>query len=67
MGLARSTYYYRLKHEPKARLREVRDAELKDLIDNVHIDFPVYGYRKLHEELLRRGHLLNEKNQANSA
>jgi putative transposase len=61
MGLAKSTYYYRLKNESKAELREVRDAQIKDLIDGVHIDFPVYGYRKLHAELLRRGHLLNEK------
>jgi putative transposase len=61
MGLARSTYYYRLKHEPQAKLREIRDAQTRDLIDSVHIDFPAYGYRKLHEELKRRGHFLNEK------
>jgi putative transposase len=61
MGLPRSTYYYRLKHEPQAKLREIRDAQTRDLIDSVHIDFPVYGYRKLHEELKRRGHFLNEK------
>lgn len=61
MGLARSTYYYRLKNEPKAKLREKRDLEVKDLIDNVHIDFPTYGYRKLHEQLKRMGQLINEK------
>ncbi len=61
MGLARSTYYYRLKHESQAKLREIRDGEMRNLIDAVHIDFPVYGYRKLHEELKRRGHLVNEK------
>jgi len=61
MGLAKSTYYYRLKQEPVAKLREVRDAQTRDLIDNVHIHFPAYGYRKLHEELKRRGHLINEK------
>lgn len=61
MALARSTFYYRLKHEPKAKLREVCDAETRNLIDSVHIDFPTYGYRKLHEELKRRGVLLNEK------
>lgn len=61
MGLAKSTYYYRLKQEPVVKLREAQDAQLKDLIDGVHIEFPVYGYRKLHEELLRRGHLVNEK------
>lgn len=61
MGLAKSTYYYRLRNESRAKLREVRDTEIKNLIDGVHIDFPVYGYRKLHEELRRRGHLFNEK------
>jgi putative transposase len=61
MGLAKSTYYYRLKNEPKAKLREEADALVKDLIDNVHIDFPIYGYRKLHRELKRRGVVINEK------
>ena len=61
MGLAKSTYYYRLKQEPVAKLREVGDANTRDLIDSVHIHFPTYGYRKLHEELRRRGHLINEK------
>lgn len=61
MDLARSTYYYRLKREPEAKLREIRDAQTRDLIDSVHIDFPTYGYRKLHEELKRRGYFLNEK------
>jgi transposase InsO family protein len=61
MGLAKSTYYYRLKNEPKAKLREEMDAKVKDLIDNVHIDFPIYGYRKLHRELKRRGIVINEK------
>jgi putative transposase len=61
MSLAKSTYYYRLKHEPVAQQRELRDAQTRDLIDNVHILFPTYGYRKLHEELKRRGYLLNEK------
>ena len=61
MGLAKSTYYYRLKNEPMAKLREEMDAQVKDLIDNVHIDFPIYGYRKLHQELKRRGIVINEK------
>ncbi len=61
MGLAKSTYYYRLKQEPKAKLREEADAMVKDLIDHVHIDFPIYGYRKRHQELKRRGVVINEK------
>lgn len=61
MSLARSTYYYQLKNRPRIIDREKRDAEVKDLIDSVHVDFPYYGYRMLHEELQRRGILMNEK------
>lgn len=61
MSLARSTYYYQLKNRPKILERERRDTEVKDLIDSVHIEFPYYGYRMLHEELGRRGILMNEK------
>lgn len=63
MGLSRSTYYYRLRPEVQARaqLKLQEDLKTKDLIDRVHVEFPAYGYRKLHEELIRRGYLLNEK------
>jgi putative transposase len=61
MGLPKSTYYYRLKNEPKAKAREERDLEVKNLIDNVHVQFPHYGYRKLHEEIKGLGHNINEK------
>ena len=54
MNLARSTYYYQVRNKKKALEREKQDADLKDLIDDIHIDFPYYGYRSLHEELLRR-------------
>ena len=61
MNLARSTYYYQIKNKKKALEREKEDADLKDLIDDIHTDFPYYGYRLLHEELKRRGHNVNEK------
>lgn len=61
MSLARSTYYYQIKNRPRIVEKEKSDAQVKDLIDGVHIDFPYYGYRMLHAELLRRGHLINEK------
>lgn len=41
--------------------RETQDAKTRDLIDSIHIDFPTFGYRKLHQELKRRGHSINEK------
>ena len=61
MNLARSTYYYRLKTGKKALEREKKDAELKKLIDEIHLFFPYYGYRMLKEELRRKGHLVNHK------
>jgi putative transposase len=61
VNLARSTYYYQLKYRDRILDRERRDAELKELIDSVHIDFPYYGYRMLHHELENRGHSINEK------
>ena len=61
MSIARSTYYYQLKNRPKIVERERRDTEVKNLIDSVHVEFPYYGYRMLHEELGRRGILMNEK------
>jgi putative transposase len=61
VNLARSTYYYQLKHRDRILEREKRDAELKELIDSVHVDFPYYGYRMLHHELESRGHRINEK------
>ena len=61
MSLARSTYYYRLKREEKALEREREDADLKSLIDEIHLEFPYYGYRPLKEELRRRGRIVNHK------
>lgn len=61
MNLARSTYYYQLKHRDRVLERERKDAELKELIDSVHLEFPYYGYRMLNEELEDRGHRINEK------
>ena len=61
MNLSRSTYYYQIKNREKALEREKKDTDTKDLIDDIHTDFPYYGYRFLHEELKRRGHSVNTK------
>ena len=61
MSLPRSTYYYRLKHQKKALDREKEDADLKGLIDEIHLEFPYYGYRMLKEALQRRGWTVNHK------
>ena len=61
MNLARSTYYYQIKNSKKAFEREKEDTNIKTLINDIHTDFPYYGYRLLHEELKRRGHNINTK------
>ena len=61
MNLSRSTYYYQIKNRKKAFEREKKDPDIKDLIDDIHTDFPYYGYRLLHEELKRKGHNVNTK------
>ena len=36
MNLSRSTYYYQVRNKKKALEREKQDADLKDLIDDIH-------------------------------
>lgn len=59
MGIARSTYYYRLKRDPK--IKEKEDADLKDKINEIHAEFGFYGYRRLHEHLKQNGLIANTK------
>ena len=40
MNLSRSTYYYQIKNRKKALEREKEDMDIKDLIDDIHTDFP---------------------------
>lgn len=61
MNLARSTYYYQKRRALLAAEKDRGDADLKDKIDEIQVEFPYYGYRMLHLELERRGHLVNEK------
>lgn len=57
-GLASSTYYYR----PTAlSARQRRDARLREQIEAIQAEFPAYGYRRVQEELGRRGHPINSK------
>jgi putative transposase len=41
--------------------REAEDLALKALIDQVHLEFPTYGYRRLKPHLAREGHRVNSK------
>lgn len=59
IGLPRSTYY----RQPAAPSEQAstRDTPLQALIAAVRTDYPMYGYRRVTQELRRRGHLVNHK------
>jgi putative transposase len=51
IGLASSTYHYKPKVEREER--ELRDAELRERIEQIHVTFPEAGYRTLQTYLRR--------------
>lgn len=60
MELNPSTFHYKPKVTREERDR--RDAELRDLIEQIHMEFPKAGYRTLREYLRRSfGASVNEK------
>lgn len=59
IGLAQSSYYYCAK--PSTLEHAYRDAEVRDLIEKLHVEFPGYGYRRIFEEFKRQGHRINAK------
>lgn len=59
IALNPSTYYYRPKQSRAERERI--DADLRDAIESVQMDFPCAGYRTVQEYLERRGHIAGER------
>ena len=55
LDVARSTAYYR--PEPFSE----EDLELMRLIDEIHLQWPFYGSRRIRDELQERGHTVNRK------
>ena len=55
MGISRSTYYYK----PKGK--RPPDMELAEKIEEIALDFPSYGYRRITAELHRQGLKVNHK------
>lgn len=53
LGVPRSSYYYVSQADD--------DLELRDAIEQIALEFPRYGYRRMTVELGRRGHLANHK------
>ncbi len=54
MGIARSTYYYK----PKKKLP---DMELAEKIEDIALEYPYYGYRRITAELKRQKLKVNHK------
>ncbi len=55
LGLARSTAYYRAESVSES------DLQLMRLIDEIHLEYPFYGSRRIRDELDTRGHRVNRK------
>lgn len=55
LDVARSTAYYQPKPVSE------RDLELMRLIDEIHLQWPFYGSRRMCDELKDRGHIVNRK------
>lgn len=58
MGIARSTFYHRPKRK---EMQLASDMELKEVIENIHLELPGYGYRRVRKHLLREGTRVNSK------
>lgn len=57
MKLPRSTFYYRSTD----RQVDLDDARLAGLIDEIHSEFPCYGYRRVMRALAAQGYIVNHK------
>lgn len=58
MGIARATYY----HEPmREQHQQQRDMFLRNKIEEIHVELPGYGYRRIYQHLLREGLRANGK------
>ena len=59
MKLARSSYYYQPQSEDKAQLQT--QANLRDRIEEICLEFPGYGYRRVTWQLKREHRIVNHK------
>ena len=55
LGVSRSSVYYRPQGVPEGEL------ELMRVIDEIHLQYPFYGTRRVRDELETRGHVVNRK------
>ena len=59
MKLARSSFYYKPKGKSPERLKE--EADLRDRIEALCLEFPRYGYRRVTKQLQHEGWRVNHK------
>ncbi len=59
MKLARSSFYY--KPRAKSRDQMKAEADLRDRIEAICLEFPRYGYRRVTHQLEHEGWLVNHK------
>ncbi|MBM3166470.1 MAG: transposase, partial [Chloroflexi bacterium] len=59
MRLARSSFYYKAKAKSPERLKA--EADLRDKIEAICLEFPRYGYRRVTHQLRHEGQQVNHK------
>jgi transposase InsO family protein len=59
MKLSRSSFYHKLKDKSQVEMQ--READLRDRIEAICLEYPRYGYRRVTEQLKREGLRLNHK------
>ena len=56
-GVSRAGYY---RFQPRVQGSEA-DMDLRSAIQQIALEWPSYGYRRVHRELMRRGWRVNHK------
>jgi len=59
MGLPESSFYYKPREGYLERLK--KEADLRDRIESICLEFPRYGYRRVTHQLQREGWQVNHK------
>ena len=59
IGISSASYY--AHSEQKALEREEKDTDLLSKIEEIHLEMPFYGYRRIQADLARRGERVNHK------
>ena len=58
--MSTSAFYYKPKIDPVAKLEA--EMDLVDRIEQIHVEFPDYGYRRIHLHILQEdGEIINSK------